>query len=327
MYNYVLIRDRKTTLNTFEKSDREVLLMLRGLARSYKGWLGAEEDLSEKFDVICIDLPGVGLSKNEKLLYKVEDMAEKIFEVLKSLDINSLYILAPSLGSIVSYELIKKLGKDVVKGVILVVPSHSGIGVNRISPLAARTLSSTPFVSKDVRIAMLRNMLIGKNSAGENIIDSDLALEKRWRTQILQDSDELGRKGLLAQLLAAGRYFSKDGMDYIRKNRIPLKGIVSMDDRMIPTSHEIEVFQYMKHPKAELIELRFAGHDFIVTHRKEVVEIVEKFILEKQYEPANAIDEKLIVEKKDKKGILFFFTTLFAGILLLWATNKYKKRK
>ncbi|MFN4150729.1 MAG: alpha/beta fold hydrolase, partial [Candidatus Sericytochromatia bacterium] len=179
MYNYVLIRDRKTTLNTFEKSDREVLLMLRGLARSYKGWLGAEEDLSEKFDVICIDLPGVGLSKNEKLLYKVEDMAEKIFEVLKSLDINSLYILAPSLGSIVSYELIKKLTKDVVKGVVLVVPSHSGIGVNRLSPLAARTLSSTPFVSKDVRIAMLRNMLIGKNSAGENIIDSDLALEKR----------------------------------------------------------------------------------------------------------------------------------------------------
>lgn len=327
MYNYVLIRDRKTTLNTFEKSSKEVLLMLRGLARSYKGWLGAEEDLSEKFDVICIDLPGVGLSKNEKLLYKVEDMAEKIYEILNSIEIQELYILAPSLGSIVTYELIKKLGKDKVKGVVLVVPSHSGIGVNRISPLAARTLSSTPFVSKEVRIAMLKNMLIGKTSFGENIIESDLALEKKWRTQILQDSDELGRKGLLAQLLAAGRYFSKDGMDYIKKNEIPLKVVVSLEDKMIPTSHEIEIFQYMKHPKAELIELKHAGHDFIVTHKKEIVELMEKFILEKQYEPENRIDEKIIVEKKDKKGILFFLSTLVAGILLLWATNKYKKKK
>lgn len=329
MYNYVLIKDRKTHLNKFEPSEnKELILMLRGLARSYKGWLGAEEELSEKFDILCIDLPGVGLSKDEKYLYRIEDMSEKVVEVLKSLNITKLFIVAPSLGSLVTYELVKVLGKEIIQGIVIVVPSHSGIGLKRISPLAAKTLGSSSFVSKEVKLAMLQNMLIGKAEDGSDVFQNDAQWERRWKSQITSDMNDLGRKGQFAQLFSAGRYFAKDGLDYIKNNQIPLKVIVSGDDKMIPLEHEIQVYEYMKHPKSELIELKNAGHDFIVTHKEQLKEIVSKFILEKNYivKEANVIKPKR-VKNKDRNGILFFLTTLVAGILLLIAVKNNKNKK
>src|SRR5688572_28743520 len=140
MYNYIHIKDKVSTLNEFTPSEREVVLLLRGLSRSYKGWLGLEEELSEKYDVICADLPGVGLSKNEKPLYKVSEMAERFIEIINHLKLKKFFTVAPSLGSLVTTEIIQSIPLSKITGLVIIVPSHSGLGLKRLSLQGIRTL-------------------------------------------------------------------------------------------------------------------------------------------------------------------------------------------
>lgn len=331
MYNFAYIRDRKTKINSFITSEREVVLMLRGLSRSYKAWLGLEEELSEKFDVICIDFPGIGLSKDEDLLYSVEEIAEKIVNVINSIEIDSFYIISPSLGAMVAYELILNLPLSKVKGISIFVPSHSGVGLKRITPLAIKTLLLTAFVSKEVKLAMLRDMLIGKTSDGRNPFDEDLSIERRWKYQVIKDSEELGTKGQLAQLMAAVKYFSKDGLRFIKENKIPTKFFVADADKMIPPKHQMDIYNYIKHDKCELIVMENSGHDFVVTHREQVKSVLVDFISNTE-KTLTQIDSKEVSHYKNKvknkqntTNILFFISTLIGGLLLLLATRKNRK--
>ncbi len=321
MYNYVHIKNGETHLNKFEKSDKPVVLLLRGLARSYKGWLGAEESLSDKLDIICIDLPGVGLSKNEKHLYSIKEMADEMLKVINHLDLQNFYIVAPSLGSIIVYEIVKELDPKRIKGLVIIVPSHSGLGLNRLSTLGLRTLVSSSFVSEEVKMAMFKNMLIGKTNDGSDLFKLDPSLERRWKDQLIQDNLDLGKKGQLAQAYAALKYTSKDGLDYIKKHEIPLKVLISTEDKMIPINHKRAIYEYIKHPKSELIEMVNAGHDFIVTHKEQVQDIITKFVFEDNY----MANQKVAENKNKNKGLLFFGGTLVAGTLLFLISKKYKK--
>lgn len=326
MYNFVHIKNRKSYLNSFEPSDRPVLFMLRGLVRSYKGWLGTEEDLSERFDVICVDLPGVGLSKGEKYLYTINEMADEMIKVINHLKLEKFYIVAPSLGSMVTYEIVKKIDHERIKGLILFVPSHSGFGIRRLSPLGARTIAASSFVSKEVKLAMLKNMLIGKTTDGTDLFEHDPQLERRWKNQLIQDAQDLGTKGQLAQVIAATKYFSKEGIDYIKKHQIPLKVLISTSDKMIPIKHKRHIYEYMKHPKSELIEMKNAGHDFVVTHKDQVIDVITKFVEDNNYR-ANQLSEMMEEKSKKSKGLLFFAGTAIAGTLLFLLANKAKKAK
>jgi pimeloyl-ACP methyl ester carboxylesterase len=329
MYNYIHIKDKVSTINKFVPSGREIVLLFRGLSRSYKGWLGLEEDLSEKFDVICIDLPGVGLSKNEEYLYSIKEMAGKFLEVINNLRLDKFYIVAPSLGSLVVYELIQSIPLTKIEGLVIIVPSHSGLGINRLSPLGIRTLGTAGFVSKEVKLAMLRELLVGKTIDGSDPFAIDVHWERKWKNQLMQDNEELGTKGQLAQVFAAAKYTSKKGLDYIKKNQIPLIVMIATNDRMIPVSHKRAVYEYLKHPYSELIEMENSGHDFVVTHKNQVNEVITKFISEKGKFPVKVVNNEEIIsipKKSNNKGILFFLSTLIFGILLMLTVNKYKKK-
>ncbi len=312
MYNFAYIRNHETKINEFEPSQKDIVFLFRGLTRSYKAWLGLEEELSEQFDVLCIDLPGIGLSKNEKLLFKVEQIAEKMVEVINNLKIKKLYIVAPSLGSMIAWEIVKTLPLSKIAGLVVLVPSHSGMGVRRLSFQAFTTLSSASFSSEEVRLARLKDLLIGKTTEGKNIFEEDMVLERKWKNSIVEDFHDLGTKGQLSQIFAAGTYMSKAGLDYVKRNQIPLKFLVSTDDRMIPVSHVYSIYEYIKHPYSELIDMKNAGHDFIVTHKEQVKEIITNFINDK--EKYKRIPVTQSVEKKKSNKIV---NTVAVGVGLL----------
>ena len=328
MYNYVHIKDKVSTVNGYNPSGRDVVFLLRGLSRSYKGWLGLEEEISEKYDVVCVDLPGVGLSKNEKPLYKIEDIAEKFIEVINHLKLDNVYIVAPSLGSLVTYEIVRAFAPSRIAGLLIIVPSHSGIGLNRLSALGIKTLGSAGFVSKEVKLSMLKELLIGKTVLEMDPFSEDVHLERRWRNQLAQDNDDLGTKGQLAQVFAAAKYTSKKGLDYIRNNQIPMKVMYAGADRMIPISHKKAIYEYIKHSYSELIEMQHSGHDFVVTHKEQVKEVIDRLIGEKDLYPVRSSNKPVLtaIAKNNNKNIFFFLSTLIFGILLMVSVNKYKKK-
>lgn len=328
MYNYAFISNRKEMINDFKPTGKPIILMLRGLSRSYKAWLGAQDDLSEKYDVLCIDLPGVSLSKDEKLLYSVSAISDKILEVINYLDINKLYLLGPSLGSMITWDLVKKIHISKIQGLIIIVPSHSGIGLKRISKTGIRVLLKLTSVSEDnEKIKLLEELLIGKTTDGRNIFQDDPDREKAWKECILKDGKELGAKGQLAQLFAAGKYYSKEGLDYVKRNRIPLKFIVAENDNMIPLKHQLDIYEYVKHPNSSLVELKNSGHDFIVTHKKEIIETITDFIEDKN-KFNSLIPAPEIENNKNNKTIMK--VAIFASLLLLGVIVRYllkNKRK
>jgi pimeloyl-ACP methyl ester carboxylesterase len=327
MYNYAFITNRKEVINEFNPTGKPIILMLRGLSRSYKAWLGTQYDLSENYDILCIDLPGVGLSKDEKLLYSVYSMAEKISEVINYLEIEKLYIVAPSLGSMITWEITKKLQISKIQGLVIIVPSHSGIGLRRISKKGIKTLLKLTSTSNDnEKILLLKDLLIGKTTDGRDIFQDDIEIEKAWKECILQDSKELGAKGQIAQLFAAAKYYSREALDYVKINRIPLKFIVAENDNLIPLKHQLDIYEYVKNPNSSLVSLKNSGHDFIVTHKREIIEIITNFVEDKN-KFNNLIPVPEIEDNKNNKTIKKI--TIFVGLLILGLIIRYlfKKRK
>lgn len=329
MYNYVFICNRKELINEFKPSGKPIILMLRGLSRSYKAWLGAQDDLSEKYDILCIDLPGISLSKDEKLLYSISSMADKIVEVINYLEIDKLYIVGPSLGSMITWEIVKKIHISKIQGLVIIVPSHSGIGINRISKKAINILFKLKSVNNDnEKIKLLKELLIGKTTDGRDIFEDNPDIEKKWKECILQDLKDLGKKGQFAQLFAAAKYYSKDGLNYVKRNRIPLKFIIAEKDNMIPVKHQLDIYEYVKNPNSSLLELKNSGHDFIVTHKKEIVEAISDFVEDKNKfnslipapEIENNKDNKII------KKISIFASLLILGLLIRYLFKNRRKK-
>lgn len=314
MYNFLIIRNGKKYLNEYEPQEgREMVLMLRGLSRSYKGWLGAEEEMSKEFDVLCIDLPGVSLSKNEKHLYNIKDIAKEMNTVLEFLDLKRYFIVGPSLGSLVAYELIKMMPLNKVAGLIVVVPSHTGLGLKRLTPLAVNTMLSSSFVSPEKKMKNLKSMLIGKTSSGNDPFE-DKEWEEKWKHQILEDTKELGSKGQIAQMSAGAKYTSKSGLDYIKNNQIPTLFLMATNDAMIPRDHAYKVYDYIRHQNSEISELQNCGHDFITSHKKELIEEINGFVknISKFERPVTVSSQKQLKVPKPLNK-----TFVVAGLLTL----------
>jgi pimeloyl-ACP methyl ester carboxylesterase len=280
MYNFLHIHNRQEFLNHFVPSEREVVIMIRGLSRSYRSWLGFHHELSEHFDVICLDLPGVGLSKDEKPLFRVQAMAQKLAEVIHHLRLPRCYLMAPSLGAMVAMEMTRYLPVEVVRGLIIMSPSHSGVGLSRLTREALKAFQQALKAPPAEVVKLAQEILIGRLENGQRLEDVNPDRLLDWCQSMTRDNQELGRKGQAAQIAAALGYSSRLAMGHVRTFQIPLKCLIPTDDHLIPVAHSRLVYEALKHPQSAVIELHNAGHDLIVTHERQVRDIVTEFVKE-----------------------------------------------
>lgn len=280
MYNFLHLRDGKASLNQFKASDREVIVMIRGLSRSYRSWLGLDRDLSHRFDVICLDLPGLGLSKDEAPLYRVEDMAQRMVEVVRALRLPRIYLVAPSLGGMVAIEMARLLPMETIRGIVLLSPSHSGVGLRRITGKTLDVFRKSLKVDQNTLVALTHELLIGRLADGRRLEEAEPQRLTAWDEAMLQDIAELGPKGRFAQMAAALSYTSRKGLNHVRAYQIPLKCLIPDSDRMIPVPHARAVYEALKHPQSAVIELKNAGHDLIATHAGQLRDIISEFVKE-----------------------------------------------
>lgn len=280
MYHFLHIRKGKVTQDQYIQSTPETVIMIRGMSRSYRSWLGLEKELSEQFDVICVDLPGVGLSKDEELLYTVQEMAFKILDLICTLRFRQMYFVAPSLGAMVVLELAKHLPIETVRGLILMAPSHSGVGFKRLTRQTVSTFKKSLKASQSELLELMSELVIGKTSDGRSIREVDLPRLQAWEQALLADTEDLGFNGRYSHMIAALAYTSRKALNHVRRYQIPLKVLIPTDDRMIPVAHEQAVYEYLKHPQSAVIELQNAGHDIVVTHAKQVQDIIVQFVKE-----------------------------------------------
>lgn len=273
LYPFLSLRNGEGYLDTWEPSDRPVLLMIRGLSRSLNSWLGLHERLSEQVDVLCIDLPGVGLAAEEAFAFTVEAMAERIAATLKQLPLPPLYILAPSLGAMVAMELSLRIP---VAGLFLLAPSHTGVGLGRLTGAALLSFMKAAVANPQARVRLSKRLLVAHHQ-GRAAFHTP-ADERMWETTLLQDSQDLGPQGQLAQIQAALRYTSHQAIKHIRSQQIPTWVLIPHQDRLIPVAHAYQVYAALAHPQSSAIPLPDAGHDIVTTHGQEVESLVLRMI-------------------------------------------------
>ncbi len=84
------------------------LVLLHGFLESSSIWDPFIDELSEKRQVISIDLPGHGKSGNVGEIHSMELMADAVHEILVHLQINKATFLGHSMGGYVSLEFCRK---------------------------------------------------------------------------------------------------------------------------------------------------------------------------------------------------------------------------
>lgn len=83
--------------------DKEWLLLLHGLFESSATWDAVLDDLIDLYNVVTVDLPGHGDSRDLCLHSGIEDIAVHIRELLDSLGISTSYICGFSMGGRIAF--------------------------------------------------------------------------------------------------------------------------------------------------------------------------------------------------------------------------------
>src|SRR5262245_15961291 len=78
------------------------LVMIRGLGRSTRHWLGFEKTLSADARVLTVELPGIGLSTvPHKITDSLFDIADYVVKVMNHAEIPAAHCLGVSLGGMI----------------------------------------------------------------------------------------------------------------------------------------------------------------------------------------------------------------------------------
>ena len=92
------------------------VLLLHGFCESGSYWRPLSNELSKKFQIICPDLHGFGLSPLPSEAFSLEYIAELLVAWAKSSGISSCIIIGHSMGGYISLEILRKY-PDFVKGI------------------------------------------------------------------------------------------------------------------------------------------------------------------------------------------------------------------
>lgn len=86
------------------------LLLIHGAGGSTRTWKKQKDALSAFYNVLIVDLPGHGQSKDRKISHKTYDfdiISNKIWEIVDHLKIPSAHLLGVSLGAIIAMQMRK----------------------------------------------------------------------------------------------------------------------------------------------------------------------------------------------------------------------------
>lgn len=246
------------------------ILLLHGLSKSARHWLGFDQILSQTFRVITVDHPGIGRSRNSPISWghTVRKSAQTYASLIRSLNLGKIHVLGVSLGGMIAAEL-GVIAEDLVESLTIINSSSLTLSaVPRLSPKAMGV----------ILLGGLAPALLPKISANA-ILSPELCDDRKskiiTRWQEIFELEGLQRTAALKQLLAAASYrfrLPNKHLDYPRT--LILYG---ENDPFVPTSQSSLLAQAI--PGATLQALDSLGHEPFLEDPDRVAEQVVKFCL------------------------------------------------
>ncbi len=125
-------------LSTTRSGSGEPLLLLHGLGSSRRDFTAVVAELSERFDVLNVELPGAGRSRHLDERPTVAAITDAVERTLDAADVASVHVLGNSLGARVALELARR-GR--ARSVVAVAPSGMNLLPERIAQGAGLALA------------------------------------------------------------------------------------------------------------------------------------------------------------------------------------------
>jgi len=109
------------------------LVLLHGWPQTWYAWRKIMPELAKSYTVIVPDLPGLGDSAPSEAGYDTLTVAEYIFQLIRSLGYQQIFLVGHDLGALVAYAYAVQHREQVQRLVILDVPVE-GFGLNEMHP-------------------------------------------------------------------------------------------------------------------------------------------------------------------------------------------------
>lgn len=238
-----------------------VIVLLHGFLESGEIWKNFVRKLRGSFQVITIDLPGHGLSENLSPVHFMDDMAEAVRHVLKSLEVSSCLMVGHSMGGYVTLAYAEKYPRS-LRGFVLF---HSQAGAD----------SSEARLNRDRTIS-----LVHKDHHGfiMNFIPDlfDPVNVKKFGKEI-ENLKELAQKTSKEGIIAAleGMKIRPDRQHVLLQSKVPVLFIIGKNDKRIPM--EAIMPQTLLPEHSEMLLLDHVGHMGFIEASGKTYDVVKGF--------------------------------------------------
>jgi 3-oxoadipate enol-lactonase len=246
----------------------EPLVLIYGYAADSGLWFRQIPILSKKYQVIVFDNRGVGRSDKPDIPYTMAMMAGDIAGLLDTIGINAAHIFGISMGGMIAQHFALNYPQRVIS--LILGCTYCG-GVHSIQPkpesLAAlfdfeRMKKMTPeeFVRQIIPFCFSQEF-IEKNP---DIVEKRVAKSLEYPTP---------PHGFTRQAMAM---MGHDTYELLPKIKLPTLVIAGDNDRLIPVENSRILASRI--PKAELLIIKGAGHEFFIEDAEEANKAVLDFL-------------------------------------------------
>lgn len=220
------------------------VILLHGFLESGEVWKSFIRRLSPSFQVITIDLPGHGRSENIGPVSTMNEMAEAVHRVLKTVSAGTCLMVGHSMGGYVTLAYAEKYPRS-LKGFVLF---HSQAGAD--SP-EART-------NRERTIALVEKDYHGyiKNFIPELFDPANVQKFRKEIDNLKNLADQTGKAGIIAAL--HGMKNRPDRQHVLINSKVPVLFIIGKNDRRIPM--ELIIPQILLPEHSEMLLLDHVGH-------------------------------------------------------------------
>ena len=244
----------------------EPLLVLRGLGRSSRYWLGYEKQLAKTFKVILVDSRGFGRTKLDmKWTDTIDVLADDCVAVLDHLKIKKSHIFGLSLGGMIALKMGIHHAARCRSLVIANSSSADYLGF-RIHPRAAGDLILGQLRGR-LHEAILQRTIppaIIKSRGGEILL--------QWTA--IRQQEPMAMDALAKQLLAAARFTIRG---QLQAQDVPTLFLYGSMDGLVPTFNTKKMQALV--PGSLLKVIKGASHEIQMGHETQLTKALKEFCL------------------------------------------------
>jgi pimeloyl-ACP methyl ester carboxylesterase len=255
------IKIQKKNINYTDEGKGKTIVLLHGFTESLKIWTSFATQLSKKYRVITIDLPGHGKSDCFDSVHTMELMADLVCTVLKNLKVGKCLMVGHSMGGYVALSFAAKYPR-MLRGFSL-FHSHCFADTAAEQENRSRTIS---IVKQD------------KFSYVAQFIPSlfPVSVHKKFSKQIeqlIQRASKMEKEGVVAAL--EGMKVRKDQSDLLKTTTLPVLFILGQKDSRAP---QARLWEMIAMPLvSDTFLMRECGHMGYIEAAEETLEAIDGF--------------------------------------------------